>query len=158
MRALCAVALLLNASCGGSSPSAPLDFDFSSATCDRATPQGYLLGVTAGFTLAQLTELMHPSATYVAVLRVGESTSLEVTARTLGTENCSDRTTAVSWATSDSGVATVHATGRATALLTARTPGEITIQAQASFPGAAIEVPYIFASAGPRIRAVRVVP
>jgi hypothetical protein len=153
---LCAATLAVHSSCGR------VDLpgiDLSGVTCETVAPAGYLLGAYATFAPAQLTELIYPSATYIAVMRVGQSTELDVSAGVLGgRDDCTDRITSVAWATSADQVASVRATGRVTAALTAVAPGEVTVQARADFQGATFDVPWLFARYGPRVRAVRVVP
>ena len=156
--ALCAATLALHAACGAGGGVGSLDLDLSDVTCDSVAPTDYLLSVQAGFVPAQLTELLHPGATYIAVMRVGDSTGLDVTAGPLGPADCTDRITSVAWSTSADHVASVRATGRVTAVLTAVAPGEVTLHARASFQDVAIDVPWLFARNAGQVRAVRVVP
>jgi hypothetical protein len=129
-------------------------------TCTLINPAsaaiGYIWGVTAFFTLDQLVE-SSPRGTYVAILHVGEAAKLDAHASVVGPADCSHLITGVSWGTSDSTVATVQATGRTGAILTAVAPGEITLTADASFEGGVVRVPYVFGVGPYQLRAIRVV-
>jgi len=130
-----------------------------SGPCDRIDPKAaYLWSIDASFTLAQLTEFDSPSSTWVAVLHVGETAELTVKVTTVTWAKCSHLITAVTWGTSGTSVATAQPTDRNTAVLTALTPGEVTVSAQASFEGGSVDVPYMFASGPYRIRRVRITP
>lgn len=116
-----------------------------SATCDRidlaGAALGYLWSINASFTLAQLIEFDSPSNTWIAILHVGETAQLTVKVTIVTRADCSHLITGVTWGTSDTNVATAQPTGRNTGVLTALAPGEVTVSAQASFAGGAVNVP-----------------
>ena len=129
-------------------------------TCDWIDPASAEMGViwlvTAFFRFDQLVE-PGPGGTRVAVLHVGETVRLEAGASVLGPADCTHLITEVAWGTSDPRVATVHATARVAGLLTALTPGEIILTADASFAGGRVRIPYVFTQDPNQLRAIRVV-
>ncbi len=128
-------------------------FGFSPVSCDAISVSNYFWSVDGRF--ASLVEPL-PDQSWVAVMSVGESVEVTLSAITIGND-CGDRVAAVTWLVSDGTVVQVTPKTRLTATLRATVPGEAVLAADASAGGAVVRVRTVYDPRTFRVRAVRVV-
>lgn len=153
MRSLSVLLLGMLAACN---PTAGLEgpyLSFSPVSCDAISVSNYFWSIGGPF--APLVEPL-PDRSSVAVMSVGESVEVTLSAMTIGND-CADRVTAVTWLVSDGTVVQVTPRTRLTATLRAIVPGEAVLAADASAAGAVVRVGTVYAPGTLRVRAVRVV-